>query len=286
MEMPRSDCSFVNTRLQESRQAEEAIIYSRIADLLDIGPASTHVDLAPGMGNLLAILRKRTPEAILIGVEPSVAMIEAADAHLRCEGITTVVHDKRGRLAAGDILKRDGSVALILDDVRNVRNEGALRRLIYNEIGGLDSASYAFPGCAPSVVRGRNPKEVMAEIRREIWEFMSQTVKRENRRESGGRVVIAEKKRDLKRLPNMHWPSNPTVLRFIELVRERIVGANTDSVYWSSDMRAEMSDGRNGLASVKLEEDAALPLMNAPDFFFVHGFTRGNRSYHAAESRN
>lgn len=136
-------------------------IYQRVARLIELQQGQVHVDIGAGSLAQLVALRKKNPQAVLLGLESNTPLLHRAKEVFDAHGIPVTVHGSRSLefvdqaqtqvrpvfgtdLAAirdPDFLKAGSSIRALVDDIRQMR----LLRQILGE-RKLRSVSYMFRG--------------------------------------------------------------------------------------------------------------------------------------------
>jgi hypothetical protein len=136
-------------------------IYQQVAELIELNPGQLHVDI--GAGNLaqLVALRKRNPQAVLVGLESNIPLLTRTETVFRDHGIPLTVHGSRSldfvdqeqtrvrpvfhtdlqAIRDSDFLKAGSPIRVLVDDIRRM---SLLQQILGDK--KLRSVSYMFPG--------------------------------------------------------------------------------------------------------------------------------------------
>lgn len=142
----QEDVEYVDMVESQANAMEQCGVYSSIADAINPRKNAIHIDFASGCCHLLKHLKDKETNAIAIGVECSIPIIERARARIRRSGIPCLVISDISEADKLHLESHSDAIIIVQSDIRNM---AFLRQLLKNRM--IDSSSLMFPTPTMSV---------------------------------------------------------------------------------------------------------------------------------------
>lgn len=204
------DVHYQQTWKSEGELWKKAGVYTHVAELINLRPGETHLDIGTGFGATIEALYDTQKQATILGIDKSKTMILAAQGELKKSGVEAQVHahsmlseetsgylKRRHFLNSSALSESSAAIHLICDDVRTAE---VLKKILQER--RVTSATFLFPGAAntsafeepyrfdPDLPHGQmmeRMRDVILQVRKKAYALVTEHMKPQNK------LVVADR---------------------------------------------------------------------------------------------